>query len=238
MTSSVRPARPGVRLWRKTLDLIFPPQCVRCQTFGKLICDFCAAKMERADPPRCEVCWTVRTGGRVCRRCAMSPPTFAGLRSAYDYGGPAREVVLALKFRGLSSIAPLMASAMAERFLEWGESVSAIVPVPLAGGRRRGRGYDQADLLAKELAHLVDVPCESRALRRSRATQAQALQPGEAARRRNVRDAFEPGERPVAGRVLLVDDVATTGATLDACARVLQSRGAQPVYALTFAREG
>jgi predicted amidophosphoribosyltransferase len=103
--------------------------------------------------------------------------------------------------------------------------------------RKRTRGYNQSELLARELAEASGLTVEPAALRRARQTPPQVQQPDEDARRRNVRGAFAPGRRPVGGAVLLVDDVATTGATLDACARVLLNAGAQRVYCLTFARE-
>lgn len=236
MALSFSSSRAGAGLWQRALDLVFPPRCVGCEAFGALICETCATMMLPAAPPRCETCWTPSDDGS-CYRCRLDRPAFEMLRSAFVYDGPARQAVLALKFKGLSSIAPLMAEALAERFAEWGPQVSAIVPVPLAPGRKRERGYDQAELLARELSRLTGVPVERRALTRRRATAPQALQGDELSRRRNVRAAFGPGRRRVLGPVLLVDDVVTTGATLDACARVLIDEGAGPVYAMTFARE-
>lgn len=227
----------SLRLWQRALDVVFPARCVGCDEFGALVCDGCAATMAPAAPPRCEVCWTLLAESGACRRCRESRPVFAGLRSAFLYEGVSREAILALKFKGLSSIAPLLAARMAELAERWGPSVYAIVPVPLAAGRKRRRGYDQAELLARELARTIGIPCETRALRRHGATAPQTEQADPLARRKNVEKAFRPGARSVSGGVLLVDDVVTTGATLDACARVLLAEGSGPVYALTFARE-
>lgn len=109
--------------------------------------------------------------------------------------------------------------------------------MPLAVGRKRRRGYDQAELLGMELARATGIRCEPRALRRRGSTAPQTEQPNPAARRRNVAGAFVRGSKSVSGGVLLVDDVVTTGSTLDACASVLLEEGSGPVYAVTFARE-
>jgi ComF family protein len=153
------------------------------------------------------------------------------------YDGTARDAVHALKFRGLSALAPVMAGEMAEVLSEWIPPINSIVAVPLAGHRRRLRGYDQAQLLANELSRLTGIPLARHALVRSRSTPPQARTVGREERRRNIAGAFAKGRHVPEGGTLLIDDVVTTGATLDACARVLIDEGAGPVFALTFARE-
>ena len=175
--------------------------------------------------------------GRVCLRCRAIRPSFRAVRAVFVYEAVARDAVHALKFRGLSSIAPRMAALMAERLVDWNPPVDAIVPVPLAGSRRRQRGYNQSELLAKELARLTAVPLEPRALIRPRSAPPQYRLSDRDERRRNVSGVFKSGKRVPEGGVLLVDDVMTTGATLDACARVLMETGAGPVFGLAFARE-
>ena len=207
--------------------------------------------MSKAEPPRCDVCWMPVLSGvegpvlsgvegqkivDVCARCRHSRPAFKAARAAFVYEGAARQAVHALKYGGVSALAGEMARSMAELLLQWNPAVSAIVPVPLAGGRRRLRGYNQSELLAREISRRTGLPLARRALIRRRSTPPQARQPDEETRRRNVAGAFQRG-RPVATGVLLVDDVMTTGATLEACARVLRDSGAAPVVVLTFARE-
>jgi ComF family protein len=126
---------------------------------------------------------------------------------------------------------------MAKLLIEWDPPAQAIVPVPLSGRRRRLRGYNQSYLLAEEVSRLTRIPLAGTALVRRRSTPPQVRQMGEDARRRNVAGAFGPGRRMPIGGVLLIDDVVTTGATIEACARVLISEGGGPVFALTFARE-
>jgi ComF family protein len=175
--------------------------------------------------------------GKECYSCRARRPAISGTRSVFVYEGPARDAIHALKFRGLSAVAPEMAAQMAGLLTDWDPPAQSIVPVPLGGRRRRLRGYDQAELLAKELSRLTHLPLATRALVRRRATPPQARQESEDARRRNIVGAFAPGKYLPTGGVLLIDDVVTTGATLDACARVLLSEGIGPVFALTFAKD-
>jgi ComF family protein len=173
----------------------------------------------------------------ACQDCSRFEPAFSGLRSGFVYRDVAREAVLSLKFEGVSAIAPRMASLMANVLADWSPPVETMVPVPLGWMRRRTRGYNQSELLAGEISRITELPVERHALRRRRQTSPQARQRDAVSRRENMRAAFEAGPRPASGSVLLIDDVATTGATLDACARVLLEAGASEVYALTFARE-
>jgi ComF family protein len=231
-----RPKPALVRAWDRALDLVFPPRCVACDAFGALICDHCQAEMVPAEGRRCETCWMPLDPRAACRRCWAHRPRLHGVRSAFVYEAAAREAVLALKFRGLAAIAPIMARPMAAVLADWQLPVNCIVPVPLSGRRRRQRGYNQAEVLASEISRLTGIPLERRALGRRHQPHPQARTMGDA-RWQNVARVFRPGKHVPSGPVLLVDDVITTGATLDAAARVLLSGGARPVFALTFARE-
>jgi len=234
---SAPPRKPAlIRALDRAIDLVFPPRCVSCDAFGAFICDRCHTDMTRADGTRCDTCWTPLDRHSTCRRCRAFRPALRGVRSAVLYEASARDAVLALKFRGLSAVAPLIARPMAEVLVDWRPPVSCIVPVPLSGQRRRLRGYNQSELLAKEVSRLTGVPVGRRALVRRHHTHAQATLSGDA-RWRNVVDAFRAGKAPPTDGVLLLDDVITTGATLNACARVLLKGGSGSVFALTFARE-
>jgi ComF family protein len=163
------------------------------------------------------------------------------LRSAYVLEGPAHRLVHGLKYGGWYSLAGAMAARMARVDLgeEAEEEVSLVVPVPLSDVRLRQRGYDQAGLLASEVARLRGWSCRPDLLRRTRATETQtALHPAE--RRANVAGAFQAlPERAAPVRrqhILVVDDVWTTGATTLACADALLAAGARAVSVLTFAR--
>jgi ComF family protein len=150
----------------------------------------------------------------------------------------AREAVHALKYNYLSALAQPMAQLMARYVEENAIEADLLVAVPLYGRRQRLRGYNQSALLARELSRLCGLPLAERGLARRRNTPPQARSADAEARKRNVTDAFVADRRWVEGkRILLIDDVMTTGATLDACARALRQAGAASVWALTFARE-
>jgi ComF family protein len=229
--------------WERTLDLVFPRRCVGCGVFGAFLCPACLSATPRAQPPRCPGCWMPQNGRpagdvELCERCRVSRPAFKAARCPFVYAGAAREAVHALKYDGLSAIAAIMAEAMAGSLTEWRPPVTALVPVPLAARRRRSRGYNQSELLARELSRLCGLPVNGALLVRRKATTPQALAADEAARRANVEGVFAAGRKAgPAGALLLVDDVMTSGATLEACARALVAASHGPVYALTFARE-
>ena len=204
-------------VWSRGLDLLFPPRCVSCGSFGAFLCVACLAKTPRAQPPRCPVCWMPGSGD-VCGRCRHEPFAFEAARCPFVYAGAARDAVHALKYRGVSAVAGVMAQAMAECLTKWPpQEVVALVP---------------------ELSRLSGLPLLNGLLVRRKAAPPQARATDEAARRANVADAFAVRRREaVGGPLILVDDVMTSGATLDACALALCEGGHNPVYALTFARE-
>ncbi len=226
------------RFGQAALELLFPSRCLGCERGGTFLCDTCVESLPRADAPRCSRCWSPQPSVSLCPECYAAPPPFDGLRSAFVYRGVARSLVRGLKYRGMTSLAQPMASLLAEVALDFDLESDIIVPVPLSGLRHRTRGYNQASELAKHLGRELDVPMRPRALERSRHTPPQARTADAMERRRNVRGAFRSEDPAVEGnRVLLVDDVTTTGATLAACAEALQRGGADSVWCLTFARE-
>jgi len=224
------------RLGRGALDLLFPPACVACGASGAFLCVACAGRLAPAAWPRCRRCWRPLQEPGTCTICRANPPPFDGLRAAFVYDARARVLVHALKYRGMTALAPPMASLMA-RALRGSVEAEAIVPVPLAGRRRRTRGYNQAEVLARALGEELGLPVAPRALRRTRETAPQARAADSNARRRNVEGAFEAAADAAGRRLMLVDDVTTTGATLSACARALREAGAASVWAVAFARE-
>jgi ComF family protein len=222
---------------KAALDVLYPPRCVVCGRHGDFLCTNCFAKLPRAEGPRCEVCW-LPVWSEVCRACPEQQPAFTALRSAFRYADEVRTLVHAFKYRGLSCLAPLLAETMVDAVLDAGFDADLILAVPMTGMRQRQRGYNQAALLARELGTALGLPVGD-ALRRRRFAGQQAKSATAVERRLNVEGAFEiAGRQTVAGvRFLVVDDIATTGATLDACSRVLRDAGAREVIAVTLARE-
>jgi ComF family protein len=160
------------------------------------------------------------------------------LRSVFRYEGGVRALVHAFKFRGQSSLSKTLGEQLFNCYEEYDLRADVIVPVPLAPSRRRSRGYNQATMLAQELSQSTGLPVTD-ALRRVGHAKPQATSASAEERRANVVGAFEANRRAdvTDHRVLIVDDVATTGATLNACAEALLAAGAAEVIGLTLARE-
>ncbi len=157
--------------------------------------------------------------------------------AVYQFDGAIRDAVHALKYDGLRAIAPALGRLMASHPSLSRMDLDAIVAVPVHPRRLRERGYNQAGLLADEVGRRLSLPVAQRALRRVKDTPPQARTKDEAGRARNVAGVFEAGTGTEGKRLLLVDDVATTGSTVNACAAALRRAGAEWVGALVLARE-
>ncbi len=232
------------------LDLLLPRVCVVCtHALGPLddglICGLCWLRAQPLPHPRCHRCGHPvdlrRRAASSCPWCDLLPPFVRAARSAYAMpGGAAASIVHALKYEGWRAVAPAMARRMAQlRFPDDVERErAALVPVPLAAARRRERGYNQSAELARALAPRWGVPVREDLLERARKTKSQTrLTPGE--RSRNVSGAFRARADRASLRglhLVLVDDVVTTCATLNACASALHDGGARILSYVTFGR--
>lgn len=196
---------------------------------------------ELVAPSRCASCdERVRSQRTFCAACALAVddagPLPARTAGVFAYGGSVTEAVRRFKFDGRFDLAPRFGRLMAARVSALAGLLDVVVPVPLHPVRLADRGYNQAALLARVVARTLGLRHEPRALVRTRAT-AQQASLGRAERERNVHDAFAvrtPG-RLRGQRVLLVDDVRTTGATLEACEAALLGAGAEQVAAVVLA---
>jgi len=214
------------------LDLLLPQRCLVCSLPGEHVCGGCRSALRRIGPPICERCgaptaWPVRR----CAECSGRRLAFAHARAAVEYDEPVRKVVAAWKERGLRRLAAWAAEVVVETLAR--PEVGTITYVPGDADRRLKRGHHAAERLARELASAWDLPLEPSALRTSGGAHQRGL-PREA-RQRNVAGTFSAGAR-VPSRVALVDDVYTTGATVNAAASALRKSGAKTVEVVTFAR--
>lgn len=217
--------------------LLLPAECLVCHEApaasdaDALVCGLCRSRWSGVAPPFCARCGEPAYLGLACRLCAAWPDGFVCARSAVWLEGSARHVVHQLKYNGWWRVAEPMADAM--RGLGPLTGRPYLVPIPLGARRLRRRGYNQSERLAVALARTGGT-VRTDLLRRARETPTQtALTPEE--RQANVAGAFTAGQLPP-GRLVLVDDVFTTGATLAEAATALLQAGAQSVEAVTFAR--
>jgi predicted amidophosphoribosyltransferase len=215
--------------------LLAPPICVACHAplehTRALVCPACLQELPWLGAGGCRRCGQPHHGGRACPGAAAA---FATAWAPLAFEGPARDLVHALKFRAALPLAGLMAAQMAANAPRWAlGDAEAVVAVPTARARRRRRGFDPAALLASGLAQRLRLPVVGALARAGRP----ARQLG--ARRAERRAPGRIGVRAIVrapASVLLVDDVHTTGATLDACARALLGAGAERVHAVSYAR--
>jgi ComF family protein len=229
------------RIGDSVVDLLFPPRCVACLHLGAWLCAGCQAKIDVISPPVCPRCGLPRgeRASGACAACRRAPLQLDGLRSFAYHSEPLRQAIHEFKYEDLRSLAPILGSLMAEGWLRLapaGWQADAIVPVPLHTARQRQRGYNQAELLAREMGARLGHPVVTDALLRVRATPPQ-VGLGWQERQANVHDAFRCRGDDLAGKhVLLVDDVCTTAATLESACIALRAVGVSSVLAYTLAR--
>ena len=224
---------------RTILDALYPLECVGCGVSGKVICDRCAEELPFLGPPHCRVCAAPGVI-ELCQACAQSARRFDGVRAPFRYEGSIRQAILAMKYGGIRAAAPQLGDMLAEYLEANPLPGDLIAPVPMHAGRRRERGFNQAELLARRVAGRCGLPYQSDLLERTRRVDPQAGMTSAATRVTNVADSvavLRPSDVDGA-QIILVDDVATTGSTLDACAAVLKESGAVSVWCLTLAVAG
>ena len=231
----------------RALNLLLPPRCLSCGTVVEAagtLCPDCWAEVTFLGPPQCACCglpFEVDLGeGTLCGGCLRHPPVWDRARAALAYDDGSRSMILSFKHGDRTDAAPAFAAWMARAGRELLDDAEVLVPVPLHWTRLWGRRYNQAALLARELCRHTDgAVFRPQALVRLRRTRMMGKM-NAAERRRTLRGAIGPGVRAEQGlrgkRVLLIDDVLTSGATVKACCRALERVGVSGVDVLTLAR--
>ncbi len=216
-------------------DLFYPRWCVGCgRRSSDVLCRTCFGSLPFLRGPACGRCGLpTAVAVPVCGACKNVDFAFETARAPLRYEGVGKEIVHALKYRGYTAVVDRLAAPLLAEVVEDPDAYDAVVPVPLHGARLRRRGFNQAALLARGLAGRINTPV-SDTLQVVRSTRDQ-VELSAAERRRNVAGAFSAKTR-TRGRLLLVDDVFTTGATTSACAAALLDAGAAEVHAITLCR--
>jgi len=222
-------------LW-EALDWLYPPSCGGCGAWGARWCLECIQKTIEIMPPICPICGNPNSKNEECERCRISPPLFTSLRSYSVFGGSIREAIHKFKYKHEIGLGEALSRLMITKIEKLNWSLDLITSVPLGLVRFKERGYNQATLLARPIALFYKVPFSSQALSRVRETRTQVgLSVVE--RNENMSGAFQAKYGLVRGKnILVVDDVATSGATLNACAKALLENGASKVYGFSLAR--
>ncbi len=223
------------------LDLLFPPVCSACGIRigrGSQLCHDCLGKLRYLTPPWCSKCGMPQSQGGVCFHCRQNPLSLETVRSVFIYEEPLRGLIHQWKFSDHPELFYFFArqmflfSQLYSPLASW----DLITAVPLHPTRERERDYNQSSLLAEALGKSLEVPFSAKTLQRIRGTQPQSKL-SETDRRRNVKFAFHSAPGLANGkRILLVDDLFTTGATLNQCASSLKEAGARRIDGLTLAR--
>lgn len=209
------------------LDVLLPRSCLLCgERARSVLCDGCAADLPRLSGPLCPVCATpLAAPAPACGSCLKAPPAFDATLAPLRYAYPVDGLIRSLKYRCRLASADFFVQAMLAATQPPG---TLIVPVPLSAGRLRERGFNQALEIARPLARALNLPLDATSLVRQRETLPQSSLPWRA-RQGNVRHAFACTRDLTGTSVVVVDDVMTSGATLDAVARTLKDHGAARV---------
>ena len=225
------------------VDTIFPPHCAGCNRSGTILCTSCIAKFGPVPPSSCQSCGrAILEPDIVCRMCHKGPARLHGLWAVSSFEEPLRSCIHALKYEGNVRLAEPLGLLLAQRFSRTMLGADAMVAVPLHSDRQKERGYNHAQLLAEVCAKRAGVPFHEHMLVRHRATLPQV---GLSMKERylNISGAFlctpAYATGALVGRtIVIIDDVATTGATLEACAAPLFIAGAREVRGLVLAHSG
>jgi ComF family protein len=217
--------------WRDTL---LPGSCLLCKADSRamLLCLDCAADLPLPPGTRCPQCAEPTTHGERCGACLKGRPHFDRTVTLFRYDFPVDRLIHALKYHHQLAVAPWLGARLAQRLIAADQRV---MPLPLHADRLRQRGFNQSLEIARAVGQALNLPVDASSLSRHRATPPQAdLPPGE--RHKNVRGAFSCATRLNGEHIVLIDDVMTTGATVNECARVLKLHGAAEVTVAVAAR--
>lgn len=218
------------------LDWLYPPLCGGCQEPGSRWCETCQTLTERIPETICQICGVVLPNNGICPHCDQLRPPYKALRAWAKYNDRIRNAIHRLKYAGDIALAEILARPLIQLVQKQAWQIDIVTAVPLGVSRMKQRGFNQSALLAFPLALGIGKSFRSKAISRVRETKSQVgLSASE--RSDNVKGAFQAKREIVAQkRILLVDDVITTGSTMTACTNALLQAGALEVYCIALAR--
>jgi ComF family protein len=230
-------------LIQQTFDILFPPTCILCAHTGSILCPACHQQLQiQPNDARCPHCHALLTPDNRCSACSIHPLKLHGLRTYASYEGALRLCIHALKYDGQTRLARPLGALLARTYRRYNMQADCLIPLPLHSARQKQRGYNHATLLAEACAEQLGIPVNNNLIIRPRATLPQV---GLTAQQRyqNMTEAFSLSPTITTPailkrRLIIIDDVCTTGATLEACAETLLSAGARSVWGLVLARPG
>lgn len=226
------------QLQNEVIKFVFPCVCIGCGKFSDFICVDCARKLPRLLPPICQRCGKPEPGAQYCPECWKKRNGIDSIRSVFIFEGIIRTAIHELKYYNLHAISGILGEYMALYYSQNNFAADYLIPVPLHERRLRERGYNQSELLAQKVSSLLGVPVLNNAVVRIIDNKPQARTISINERRNNVEDIFKCEDKLVNMKnVVIIDDVCTSGATLEACAKALIKAGAQRTLGFTLARE-
>ena len=233
----IRPAIYAYKFFWQAMDWIYPPACAGCGAAGEVWCADCRNSVVRIRPPVCERCgYPQNSKSSECAGCGKHQPAYTRLRSYGAYQGALKEAIHALKYQSNLALGFVFSQSLSEVIRDEGWKIDVISPIPLSPKRQKERGYNQAASVAHPLAGLLDIEYDAKSLTRIKNTESQVHLTADD-RMKNMSGAFMLKERAWTGkRVLIIDDVITTGSTLNECARIAREGGAADVYGVSIAR--
>ncbi|MGE5893179.1 MAG: ComF family protein [bacterium] len=230
---------PGIKTLTQVLDLLFPSSCPVCRSrsdslLTSPVCASCWEEIEKHPGTGCRTCGAITSydPGDRCQECRNIKPVFDRVITFGLYDGPLKEIIHAMKFRQMKKLALLLGRELAQLDLP---DADVLVPVPLGRKGLRDREFNQAALMAKKVSEKTGIPLVLNRLVKIRETVPQSTLPAQE-RKDNVKNAYALSGPMSCMRVMLVDDIVTTGATVNECARVLRKAGAASVSVLAAAR--
>ena len=224
------------RFFWKTVDFIYPPVCAGCGAPGSIWCKDCQEKVHEIGDKICPICGILEKSGNLCPECQSSSPPYSALRSWAIFEGPLRTALLSLKYKSDLGLGNIFSIPLINLIQSNHWNFDCIIPMPISKAHKKTRGYNQSSLIARPIALALNKPLLQESVIRIKETKSQ-VNLSRSERFKNLQSAFlgNPAKL-LSKKVLLVDDITTTGATMISCAQALKDAGCDQVFCLTVAR--